>query len=350
MKTLDSISWNVPEPEYRQDKALSYSNLSHYESGGRFDSMSSYGERIESPSLTFGSAVDAIITEGEDAFNERFMVVDNDLDQEVASIVKAIYNEYSEFYKRFSQIPIDCVSLIAKQNGFWPADKWSDQARYNGLIKRGNIEEFWQILKQSENKTVISLSTYGKVCACVNALQNSDATRYFFGINDDDIERHYQLKFKATLNGIDYRCMFDCLIVDHKNKTIRPVDLKTSHKKEWNFAKSFIDFNYSIQARLYSRILRDNILRDEYFKNFTILPYFFIVVNNDTMDPVPLVWEYPDNFIEGELVYGKNRNIICRDPETIGKELYTYLNEVHIVPIDININDSNNLLDKLMTL
>ena len=51
----------------------------------------------------------------------------------------------------------------------------------------------------------------------------------------DGIERCYQLKFKATLNNVDYRCMFDLILTDHNNKTIQPIDLKTSFKKEYDF-------------------------------------------------------------------------------------------------------------------
>ena len=34
---------------------------------------------------------------------------------------------------------------------------------------------------------------------------------------DTNIEKVYQLKFKATFNDIDYRCMPDLLIVNHEN-------------------------------------------------------------------------------------------------------------------------------------
>ena len=45
--------------------------------------------------------------------------------------------------------------------------------------------------------------------------------------------------------------MPDLLIVNHENKTILPIDLKTSSHEEWDFPKSFVQWNYQIQARLY---------------------------------------------------------------------------------------------------
>lgn len=351
MKSIASISWLVTEPEYRADPALSYSQLSRYDKQG-FDGIDKLNEPIETPSLIFGSAVDCIITEGMDTFNDKFLVVDNNLDSEVAAIIKEIYSTHKDFCKEFSDVPKKTVSEIAKSMGFWPADKWSAEARYNGLLKKGNIDEYWFILSSSENKTVISFETYEKVLACVNALKTSEATKLYFGDEDkpEGIEVFYQLKFKATLHDVDYRCMMDALLVDHNNKTLRPIDLKTSHKKEWNFAKSFIEFNYQIQSRLYTRILEYNILRDDYYKDFKILPYLFIVVNNDTLEPIPLVWEHHDNMFEGDIYYGKQKQILCRDPECLGQELNEYLKNEHIVPIGIEKDSINNLNEKLYNL
>ena len=58
--------------------------------------------------------------------------------------------------------------------------------------------------------------------------------------------------------------MSDLLIVDYKSKTVQPIDLKTSSHTEWDFFKSFIQWNYQIQARLYWRIIRDVMNKDSY--------------------------------------------------------------------------------------
>ena len=336
MKSIASISWLVTEPEYRADPALSYSQLSRYDKQG-FDGIDKLNEHIETPSLTFGSAVDCIITEGMDTFNDKFLVVDNNLDSEVAAIIKEIYSTHKDFCKEFSDVPKKTVSEIAKSMGFWPADKWSAEARYNGLLKKGNIDEYWFILSSSENKTVISFETYEKVLACVNALKTSEATKLYFGENNDNLERVYQLKFKATFDGIDYRCMVDEIIVDHDNKTIQLCDLKTSSKPEYLFPLSYIEWNYQLQNRLYARIIKQNIENDDYFKDFKILDYIFIVVNKSTINP--LVWRFGHTFVYGNIEYG---NILMRDPFDIAHELKYYLENNPKVPIGINNNGEND--------
>ena len=60
--------------------------------------------------------------------------------------------------------------------------------------------------------------------------------------------------------------MADLIIIDHNNKLIIPCDLKTSSKDEYNFHHSFIDWSYFEQAQLYWYIIRQNLDKDEYFK------------------------------------------------------------------------------------
>ena len=142
--------------------------------------------------------------------------------------------------------------------------------------------------------------------------------------------------------------MSDLLVVDYENKLITPVDLKTSSHAEWDFYESFIQWSYSIQARLYWRIIRDNLDRDPYWKEFKLADYRFIVVNRKTL--TPLVWEYPDTKEIGTLYYGKNKQIECKDPFDLGKLLSNYLTTRSAVPQGIATFTPNNLKDWLNSL
>ena len=64
MKVFD-ISWQVTEPEYRADSALSYSTLARFAREG-FNKLDSLFDKLDTPSLTFGRAVDALITGGQE--------------------------------------------------------------------------------------------------------------------------------------------------------------------------------------------------------------------------------------------------------------------------------------------
>lgn len=206
-KELYDISWQVDEPTYRADPALSYSTLARYEREG-FNKLDKLFEHISTPSLTHGSIVDSIITGGLDEFNERFVVLDAALTDGGKDVVTMLLNAHLP-YACFEDIPESVVSGAAKEAGFWKADKW-DKVRYREVLKTGNIAEYYNASLDSD-KTIISVKEYQDALACVKALRESKATAHYFADNDSlsPIRRYYQLKFKAKFGEVSYRCMAD---------------------------------------------------------------------------------------------------------------------------------------------
>lgn len=337
-KSLKELSLDITEEEYRADPSLSYSTLAKYERAG-FSGLSTLFDRIETPSLTFGSIVDSIITGGQSEFDERFMVADfPNISDTIIKIVKRVYFLWGKEYSVLSDVPENKVIEVAKEFNYQPT--WGNAAKMKHI---STGEEYYNLLFLAGDRTIVDTNTYNEAIAAVSALKGSNATKWYFEDDnpfDDSIERLYQLKFKATFEGIDYRCMMDEVIVDHKNKKIYLIDLKTSGKPEYKFAQSFVEWSYAIQARLYYRIFKANIENDEYFKDFTIEPYRFIVVNKGTLNP--LVWVFNQTFEMGELEIA---NVSFRDPFTIGKELTYYLTNNSKTPI--GIKEENNIEDWL---
>lgn len=345
VKSLKDISWQVPEEVYREDPSLSYSTLATYERGG-FNCLEQLYDRKETPSLTFGSAVDAIITGGQEEFDSRFMVADfPPMSDKAIRIVKVLFADNSLSCRSFDDISDLKIAEAAKSLEYW--NNCKDETKIKKLKDEG-ASEYYDLLQLAGDKTVINSETYNDVIKSVRALRESPSTKDYFAPDDTffgETEHLYQLKFKATLNGIDYRCMSDLLLVDYEHKVIYPIDLKTSSHTEWDFFKSFVQWNYQIQARLYWRIIRDNLDRDEYFKDFKLTDYRFIVVNKATL--TPLVWLFPLTTSVGTIVVGNSTPLKMRDPEVIGKELTQYLKERPSVPLGINIEGDNNLIQWL---
>lgn len=339
MKNIKNISWDVSEEEYRKDSALSYSTLAKYEREG-FSGLHRLFDKIETPSLTFGSAVDSIITGGMKEFEERFVSADfPDIPDSIITVVKYLHKLDNGVNRSINNIPD--YNIIAATEVLKYQLHWKPETRVKVIKEKG--EEYFTLLTLAGHRTILSTSEYNDVIKAVDALKSSESTKWYFAEDNpfDNIERHYQLKFKAALNGVNYRCMMDLLIVDHDNKTLQPIDLKTSYKNEYDFYKSFVEWNYQIQNRLYYRILKANIEKNEYFKGFKILPYRDIVVCRTSLNP--LVWDCDFTFATGTLTFGKNNQIEMRDPEDIGKELKYYLDSNDKVPLGVNINTSNDL-------
>lgn len=342
-KSLYDLSLKITESEYRADPALSYSTLARYEREG-FNNLDKLFDKLETPSLTFGSCVDTLITGSEKEFNESFMVaeLESGLSDTLVTIVKKLFNDFKDKYHALKDIPDDDIILSIEEIQW--NNHWLPKTRAKKI--KEDCAGYYGLLYLADGKTIISSQTYNDVQNTVDRLKTSDATKFYFepdNMFDNSIERLYQLKFKATFNGVDYRCMADEIIVLHDKKLVVPVDLKTSSKTEWDFYKSFLEWHYDIQARLYWRIIRDNMDRDPYFKDFKLAPYKFIVANKRTL--TPLVWNFKSTETKGDLVLGKDSQITLRDPFTIGEELFHYLKDKPTIPDGIDNVHPNQLED-----
>ena len=347
MKSLRDISWQVSEEEYRADPALSYSTLARYEREG-FNNLDKLFDKIETPSLTFGSAVDSIITGGQKEFDERFMVAEfPSTPDSIVKIVKSLYKQYAETYRSLLNIPDNSIIRETEDQNYQM--NWKPETRAKVIREKG--ADYYNLLFVAGDRCIIDTQTYQDVVNAVKALKESNSTKYYFAEDnpfEPSIERFYQLKFKGEIDGVAYRNMADLLLLNHKEKWIKPIDLKTSGKPEWDFYKSFIDFRYDIQARLYWSIIRQNMDKDEYFKDFELLDYDFIVVNRRTL--TPLVWNCPFTQAQGTLRFGNNSQIEMRSPFEIGKELNSYLTSRPKVPMGISETGPNDLREWLNTL
>lgn len=344
MKSLRDISWQVSEEEYRADPALSYSTLARYEREG-FNNLDKLFDRIETPSLTFGSAVDSIITGGQEEFDERFMVAEfPSMPDSIVKIIKSLYKQYAGTYRSLLNIPDNSIIRETEDQNYQM--NWKPETRAKVIREKGT--DYYNLLFVAGDRCIIDTQTYQDVVNAVRVLKESSSTKLYFADDnpfEPDIERLYQLKFKGEFDGITYRNMADLIIVNHKEKWVKPVDLKTSSHTEWDFYKSFVDWRYDIQARLYWSIIRQNVDKDEYFKDFKLLDYDFIVVNKRTL--TPLVWNCPFTQAQGTLRFGNNSQIEMRSPFEIGKELNSYLTSRPKVPMGINETGTNNLRDWL---
>lgn len=323
MKSIKELALNVTEDEYRADHAISYSTLSRFEREG-WRKLASLYDRIETPALSFGSAVDCLITDGEEAFKNRFIVCEfPPLSDSLLTITKVLFSMCGDSHRRLDTIPDDIISDIAVANEYYTADKYRD-TRIKKVKESCN--EYYNLLALAKNKTILSQKDYDDVIACVEELKTNDVTNYLFTSSSDGIEKVFQLKFKAEYKGIPIRCMFDELIVDNVNKIIYPIDLKTTGHPEEEFDSSFAMWRYDIQAKLYTYILQECIKRDPYFSQFKIMYYQFVVINRRTL--APIIWEFHGNF--GEVDLKDSNGKIYRDWRSILTDLHYYQNNPYL--------------------
>ena len=337
MKELSEISLQITEPEYRAMPELSQSTLGTYERGG-YDSLDTLFEKKESPSLTQGSMVDILITGSQEEFDKQFYVADfPTIGEKETLIANSLFEQFGNSCNSIALIPF--ADILAVVNAYEFQKNWKDETRVRVATERCSY--YYQLKYNAGNRTIVPQKTYEEVMAMYDALKSNPTTARYFAANDpfSPIKRYYQLKFKANFQGVGYRGMMDLLIVDYDKKVIYPCDLKTSGHQEWNFENSFIQWSYSIQARLYWRLIRVNLNKDDFFKDFKLENFRFIVVNKKTL--TPLVWEFPYTQYMGTLV--DERGNEYRDPFEIGKELRAYLDYKPPVPKGVTQEGINEI-------
>lgn len=339
-KSLKDISWQVPEETYREDPSYSYSTLARFHREG-FDNLEHLFDRTSSPSLTFGSMVDTLLTDGEEAFNQRFFAATYpEVGDAMMKVIQLLFGEFHQTHQELSSIPDAEVIGFASQCNY--QNNWKPETRAKVIKEKG--AEYYNMLLLAAGKEVVTSEDRQAAYDCVDLLRTSPRTKEYFQADNpfEDKERLYQLKFKGTYNGIPLRCMADLIIVDHKNKKIIPCDLKTSFKPEYRFYKSFVEWCYWIQAQLYWYIIRQNLDADDYFKDFELEDYRFIVICNRTRNP--RVWNWPYTKYEEDLVLG---NYTLKNWRNIVPELHHYLTSGATAPIGIveGCNDISKWLE-----
>lgn len=339
MNSLYDISWKVTEEEYRADAAYSYSTIAKFNREG-FEKLPRLFDKIDSPSLRFGSIVDSILTGGDKEFESKFLIADYpQLSDTLISITEYLFKKAGISYTSINEMPDRLINEACTYYGYYNGSKY-ESYRLKQVKEKCSV--YYNLLCLSLGKTVIKADEYQDAVDCCSELQRSHITSFYFESNpfDTDIERYYQLKFKGIYEDILLRCMADVIIVNHKDRTIIPCDLKTTSKPEWAFHISFVEWNYWIQAQLYWYIIRQNLDKDEVYKDYKLLDYRFIVIGRYTK--TPLVWEYPDTEAVTSCIYGKSKQYECRNWREIVRELDYYMKSRPKYPL--GIEDINNIV------
>jgi len=277
-KSLADISWLVDETTYRNDKALSYSTLSKFHRLGPRALISD--EKIDTVSLRFGSTVDTILTCPEE-FDDRFYVADIDKFGDKMRLIVEMLNQICPDAETIEdcidQYMIETLNTVGYQAG------WKDDTRIKKVKELG--AEYYTVLKYSTGKIVISPQEFSEAQQCVNTLRTHQYTYDIFECNEDE-EVLYQLKFKTQIQGVPFRFMMDLVKIDHENKTVKPFDLKTTGDNEESFESSYVKWCYFLQSEGYWTALNWILREDDYFKDFELLPFEFIVINKNNLTPL----------------------------------------------------------------
>lgn len=255
--------------------SLSYSRLSDFDRNG--PSVLIKKSNIGGYGVTIGAVVDdlALPVKGFN-FNDKYIVCDYDKPTAMlGALVEIILNNYTEIPAK------DKILEICRNNSFWKASK------DDTVMAKFDIPEFWQYLKiyiQGSTKDIISSSEKDKAEDLTNILHNHEFSKHIF---NNDLENHNQFKLDFEYNGIKFKGFLDKLTIDHKNKTVQMIDLKTGKDDALKFMKSFIDYRYYLQEAVYIKGF-NYICKQLKLKDYKLLPFQFLYIGRS--EKIPLMY------------------------------------------------------------
>lgn len=308
MKSLKDYSLNIPEQEYHEYPAWSYSTIARYARNG-FDAMSTLHDKLKpSPEMEFGSLFDSIITRGKDTLKE-YAISNVTIPPAEKAVFDAILAtdgrkySYKELYSHHGKYITDaidaCETFCSKYK--------KPETRF---AKLDECKEYYEVHRSG--KKIVSEEDWHDAVQMANAFKSNEYLKNLFGKpgEKDGVEYIYQPQFVIDCDieseQVKVKCMHDLIIVDHNNKTIQPVDLKTSGMPAYDFPEHFVKMRYDIQASLYTDVLSYvcQFVAPEY-SDYTILPYLFTDISRTDMVPVTYTYD-PSNgfaFSKGDKVY-----------------------------------------------
>lgn len=343
MKSLSKISLSVPEEEYHSLPCWSYSLIARYAKEG-FSAIANLHEPVKStPAMEFGSLVDCMLTRPFDLDNEYAIC-----DTQVPPAEKAVLDALANSKVLFEDLDNDAIQKACELKGYQP--RWGFDAKYKHLAE---YADYYNLL--CSGKKLVSKTDWDDAEEIYQALMKNEVTsRFFKEKSTEDKEILYQQQFVVSYKPVDaeekikLKIMMDIMEVDHKEKTIQPIDLKTSSLPAWQFKDNFLKFHYDIQASLYSDVLRAVLDSEEEYKDYTIKPYLFVVISRSDFVPVVFEYDQTDPSQENGLSWSNGEKTYnYKGWKALLSEILAYERTKAIVPSHIDITKPNNILNIL---
>jgi len=309
--------------------------------------------RIESSErhFIFGSLVDMMLTESKEDFDKKYAVIPDDIGvtEVVARIIKGIYDDVSYLVEEKTLEDYKNEILeYCKYEQYQP--RWKDETRINKIIEQGS--KYFDILKESGTRSIITETEYANAVNCVMALRTDKYTSKYCqkkssNPNIEIVDKHVIV---FDYHGLEFKGELDRIIVDHKEKTITPIDFKTTSKSVLNFENSFWHFRYDFQAAVYTLglSLDKSEKFEKYYKDgYSFKPMLYIVVETFLNNP-PMVFEISKTAINTGL-YGnidqvpKIKENLEGFTQAIKRFKYATENDAWDYPMEYDIKGSHSI-------
>ena len=301
--------------KYYESEALGQSKLKLL-----LGDLSSFNKEFDSSAEHFliGSAVDCILTNSREAFNQEYYTseIEKTPSEALIEILKLVHENLLEDYAESLEVmftgeePAPPVTLFpefvgelknwkayileaCERTGWQP--RWGEDAKFNNVIA---ASDYFMDLCKAFGKTVISQTQANTINGIVSSLEGNPRTaRYFDRRTLEDyskVEVYYQFPVYFEYRGVSCKALLDIVIVERSDAGeitgVTPIDLKTMNGNTYYFPSSIKTRRYDIQAAWYTLAL------EKHFGPGLIKPFQF-VVESTSYQGKPLLFEVEQSLL-----------------------------------------------------
>lgn len=306
------------------DLTLSYSKLSDFDRNGGIALIRQNTETNDG--IKLGSLVDDLLFNDKNYFNKHYYIFNGNKPTATLGALCDI------ILKNYNEIPtIKEVLNIVEKNNFWKRQK------EDTVIKNFNIPEFWDYLKckfEAKDKVVITTDEHMTATDLVTILNTHP---YSKSILKNDFENIYQLKFEIEYMSFKIRGIMDIVSIDHKNKLVYLIDLKTGKNSSLEFIDSFVKWRYYMQAAIYSLAFTE-ICDALKLEGYTLAPFQFLYISKT--DKLPLVYKVSEKWIKASFLgFTLNKQHYKGINQLIDEIYWCWKNKEYIIPKEVIENN-----------
>ena len=285
---IEDHNLSMTEGNYRDLEVPSYSMLSSISKQG----LDVVGGVKQSFNLKFGSLVDCMCFEPE-RVDELFTRGSNAKPptQNVRVICDSILNVINKpstipqnsgpFIRKSPKKVVTLSSysaqIVVAAKTLKVYTSYNDQRIITTVIKAGS--EYFKDKIESFGKTLIKNEMWEHAAITANTLITHRFTAKYFAKGLKDVQIFYQYKFDTKVNGRRVKGMLDCLVVNHKQKLILPIDLKTGESPCKDFPMLYTMHRYYIQGALYREALKTIVDNDFELSGYTVKEFEFVYIS-----------------------------------------------------------------------
>lgn len=284
---INDHNLEITEQEYRDLEIPSYSLLASIAKQG-IDILG--GAKTQMFQLKFGSLVDDICFEPSVVANKYYrgspVTINSGNPKKIIDLILENCNQGSETELNYYDIEI---LAAARKLGVY--DKYDDAKILKTILVDKN-ENYFEDKIKSINKVHVKDEMYEMAVAAADTLKTNDFTNIYFQDDDAELETFYQFKTVQTINGHQVKVMLDCMVVDHKNKVIYPVDLKTGESPADMFDEVFLLHKYYLQGGLYRSAIKAIVDKDPDLEGYVVASFDFVYLSKMNVYK-PLVFNMP---------------------------------------------------------